>query len=170
MLSHVWPFVTPECSSWLLCPWDSPGKNTGVGCHFLLQGVFPTQGSNSCLLCLQHWQVDSSLLSCQGSPVSICNKYQIWQHDVWRRHKSLSLTMQYVFQAWVGGPGKLHLATGNWFSVLWEPHSTVSNTEQRTQQKSISHALVSDCAPPDSSLASSKAWKCHRTSGLVPSI
>ena len=25
----------------LLCPWDSPGKNTGVGCHFLLQGIFP---------------------------------------------------------------------------------------------------------------------------------
>ena len=28
----------------LLCPWDSPGKNTGIGCHFLLQGIFPTQG------------------------------------------------------------------------------------------------------------------------------
>ena len=33
----------------LLCPWDFPGKNTGVGCHFLLQGIFPTQGSNPCL-------------------------------------------------------------------------------------------------------------------------
>ena len=30
----------------LLQPWDSPGKNTGVGCHFLLQGIFPTQGLN----------------------------------------------------------------------------------------------------------------------------
>ena len=30
----------------LLPPWDSPGKSTGVGCHFLLQGIFPTQGSN----------------------------------------------------------------------------------------------------------------------------
>ena len=30
----------------LLCPWDSPGKNTGVGSHSLLQGIFPTQGSN----------------------------------------------------------------------------------------------------------------------------
>ena len=28
----------------LLCPWDSPCKNTGVGCHFLLQEIFPTQG------------------------------------------------------------------------------------------------------------------------------
>ena len=31
-----------------------PGKNTGVGCHFLLQGIFQTQGSNTCLLCLLH--------------------------------------------------------------------------------------------------------------------
>ena len=30
----------------LLCLWDFPGKSTGVGCHFLLQGIFPTQGSN----------------------------------------------------------------------------------------------------------------------------
>ena len=34
----------------LLCPWNSPGKHTGVGCHFLLQGIFPTQGSNLGLL------------------------------------------------------------------------------------------------------------------------
>ena len=30
----------------LICPWDFPSKNTGVGCHFILQGIFPTQGSN----------------------------------------------------------------------------------------------------------------------------
>ena len=34
----------------LLCPWDSPNKNTGVDCHSLLQRVFPTQGSNLGLL------------------------------------------------------------------------------------------------------------------------
>ena len=34
----------------LLSPWDSSGKNTGVGCHALLQGIFLTQGSNPCLL------------------------------------------------------------------------------------------------------------------------
>ena len=34
----------------LLCAWDSPGKNTGVGCHVLLQGIFLTQRSNSCLM------------------------------------------------------------------------------------------------------------------------
>ena len=31
----------------LFCPWDSPGKNTWAGCHGLLQGIFPTQGSSS---------------------------------------------------------------------------------------------------------------------------
>ena len=51
----------------LLCPWDSPGKNTRVGCHFLFQGIFPTQGSNLCLLCLLYWQVDSLPLSHLGS-------------------------------------------------------------------------------------------------------
>ena len=38
-----------------LCPGNSPGKNTGVGCHSLLQGTFPTQGSNLGLL--HHWQI-----------------------------------------------------------------------------------------------------------------
>ena len=49
----------------LLCPWDFPVKNTGVGFYFLLQGIFPTQGWNSHML---HWQADSLPLSHQGSP------------------------------------------------------------------------------------------------------
>ena len=67
LLSHV-------CSFWrhglyparLPCPWNSPGKNAGVDCNFLLQGIFLTQGSNSCLLCLLHWQVASLPLSHLG--------------------------------------------------------------------------------------------------------
>ena len=43
---------------------DSPSKNTGVGCHFLIQGIFRTQELNPCLL---HWQVDFLLLSHVGS-------------------------------------------------------------------------------------------------------
>ena len=38
---------------------DSPGKNTAVGCHALLQGIFPTQRSNSQLLHFLHWHVGS---------------------------------------------------------------------------------------------------------------
>ena len=42
-----------------------PGKNTGVDCHFLLQGIFPTQGSNPCLLL---WQADSLPAEPLGKP------------------------------------------------------------------------------------------------------
>ena len=52
-------------------PWDSPGKKTGVGCHFLLQGIFPTQKSNPGLLhCrrilyqLSHNRISSVQFSC----------------------------------------------------------------------------------------------------------
>ena len=49
----------------LLCPWDFPGKDAGVGCHFLLQGIFLIQGLNPHLL---HQQVDTLPLSHLGSP------------------------------------------------------------------------------------------------------
>ena len=53
----VWLFATPwTIACRLLCPWDFPGRNTGVGCHFLLQGLFLTQASSPHLL---GWQADS---------------------------------------------------------------------------------------------------------------
>ena len=52
-----------------LCPsWHFPGKNTGVGCHFLLQRIFLTQGMNPHLLCLLHQQVDSLPLALPWKP------------------------------------------------------------------------------------------------------
>ena len=50
----------------LLRPWNFPGKSPGVGCHFLLQGIFPTQGSNLGLL---HCRQTLYRLSHQGSPM-----------------------------------------------------------------------------------------------------
>ena len=80
MLSCVQLFVTFEEEpgglqkpARLLCPWDSPGKNTGVDCHALLQGIFPTQGLNLCLL---HWQADCF-------PVNQLGSYN--QHPKWRQ-------------------------------------------------------------------------------------
>ena len=49
----------------LLCPWGFPGKSTGVDCHFLLQGIFLTQGLNPCLM---HCRAGSFPLSHAGSP------------------------------------------------------------------------------------------------------
>ena len=60
----------------LLCPWDSPGKNIGVGSHSLLQGIFPTQWSNLSLL---HWRWILYHLSHHGSPLgSIRDKKWFW--------------------------------------------------------------------------------------------
>ena len=52
--SCVYLFATPCTVAARLCPWDFPGKNTDVGCHFLSRGIFVTQESNLCLLCLLH--------------------------------------------------------------------------------------------------------------------
>ena len=63
--SRVWLFVTPWTVAYrLLHPWDFPGNSTGVGCHCLLQGIFPTQGSNPGLL---HCRQTLYHLSQQGS-------------------------------------------------------------------------------------------------------
>ena len=72
-LSCVQLFAIPwpvTCTR-LLRPWDSPGNNTGVGCHFLLQGIFLTQGSNPCL---PHCRQMSYPLSHQGSPDGLFSK------------------------------------------------------------------------------------------------
>ena len=82
----------------LPCPWDSPGKNTGVGCHFLLQGIFLTQGSNPSLL---HCQVGSLPLGLLGTPLAdkVNDKYiylgskqiKFWAHHpttIWITHTS----------------------------------------------------------------------------------
>ena len=58
----------------LLCPWNFPGKNTGVGCHFLLQGSSLTQGSKPGLLSLLHWKVDSLPLAPPGNPQTGMNQ------------------------------------------------------------------------------------------------
>ena len=48
---------------------ESPGKNTGVGIHALLWGIFPTKGLNLRLLCLLHWQESSLSLVLPGKPI-----------------------------------------------------------------------------------------------------
>jgi len=58
-------------STRFLCPWDSPVKNTGVGCCALLQGIVLDQGSKLHLLCLLHWQVGSLLLAPPGTPIRL---------------------------------------------------------------------------------------------------
>ena len=79
----------------LLCTWNFAGKNTGVGCHFLLQGIFLIWGSYTHLLHILHWQASSFSLSHLGSPgyiihsVSQCSR--VYHHFLFNiKHKFLS--------------------------------------------------------------------------------
>ena len=56
---------------------DSPGKNTGVVYRALLQGIFPTQGSNPRLLHLLHWQEGSLLLVPSGKPIYVTQSLKL---------------------------------------------------------------------------------------------
>ena len=72
----------------LLCPWDSLGKKTGVGCHAPLQGIFPTQGWNPHLLYPLHWQAGSLPLAPPGKPSYSYTYYSFqfcwvgWRHSL----------------------------------------------------------------------------------------
>ena len=75
----------------LLCPWDSPGKNIGVVCHFLLQGIFPTQGSNP------------DLLQCRQT--LYCLSYQNkWIYSHYRRFKMSKYKQQIVLVPFSSSP------------------------------------------------------------------
>ena len=63
--NSLWPHEL-QCAR-LLCPWNFPGKNTRVDCHFLLQRIFLTQELNPHLLHLLHWKANSLPLRRLGS-------------------------------------------------------------------------------------------------------
>ena len=62
----------------LLCPWNSPGRNTGVGCHSLLQGIFPTQGQNLGLL---HYRQILYCLSLREFHIYMCVCIYIYVYE-----------------------------------------------------------------------------------------
>ena len=70
-----WTRLATELLKWLLCPWNFPGKNSRANCHFLLQRIFPTQGSNLHLLSLLHWQADSLPLHQLGNLAHVIQQY-----------------------------------------------------------------------------------------------
>ena len=125
-----------------------PGRHTGMGCHFLLQGILPTWGLNQRLLHLLHWQVNSLPLHHLGSPV-----YK-WYHMafVFLFLTSLQLAilnlkflpddLHSLLTLW----GQLFPNSRNWLSLLpgmlpWQPQSISQNptaeclSSGRTSQK-----------------------------------
>ena len=82
----------------LPCPWDFPGKNTGVSCHFRLQGIFLTQGLNLCLLCLLHWQLSSLPLAPPGRPRDI-TRFSQTKHMP--REPGVTVASTHPHQCWI---------------------------------------------------------------------
>ena len=122
LVSHVWFFATlwtVVCQA--LCPWNSPAKNTGVGNHSLLQGIFPTQGSNQ------------GILHCrQSEPLG---KNTSEEENTWTRKNSVNETFkgekfsERNFQGWKiqfqQGGGNRHLDPWrNQPSGLWRNKRT----------------------------------------------
>ena len=115
-----------DCSpARLLCPWDSPGKNTGVGCCTLLQGIFPTQESNPCLLCLLRWQAGSLPLAPPGEPCS--SSFSPCFCRIWGSYISV-MNVSFCF---LKGSGKMRKASylwGEWTEViLMNPHGCANS-------------------------------------------
>ena len=83
--------------------WDSPGKNTGVGCHALLQGIFLTQGWNPHFLCLLHWQAwcSSPLMPPGKSPnINTCTGWKEAQKRVlciiWIKQHKITFEVSFI--------------------------------------------------------------------------
>jgi len=101
----------------LLCPWEFPGKKTGVGCHFLLQGIFMTQGLNPHLLQLMHWQVNS---------LPLCHLY--WEK---KKKKSNALKELPALPASTSSPSS-HSSIHYWlppWPLQWNCKSTMANPQ-----------------------------------------
>ena len=128
MLSHVRLCDPMDCSlPGSSVHGSSPGENSGVGCHSLLQGIFPTQGSNLHLLCLLHGQAYPYPLH-QTKPVFKC----------WRLRDSRLLQEKENETWWL--ELKLQTLQGLW-SLLFPPLSTCGGPHWE-QQKIASTARV----------------------------
>ena len=94
----------------LLCPWDSPGKNTGVGGHALLQEIVPTQGSNPGLL---HWWI----LSPQGRESGNVYTYLLVTGNQENKHIHY-FNKEFRTENWLNGYCRIEVAE----SRLWGNH------------------------------------------------
>ena len=133
VLSYIWLCVPPwTFPARLLCTCTFPGKNTAVGHHFLLQGIFPAQGLNPGLLCLLHWQLESLPLHHVGLSTSKAWVISVSSHLLRQtaccsqRHGDLRVRTQWL-SGGVGGPPKTaQEAPGLWKGShsWWVPWNT----------------------------------------------
>ena len=148
----------PMQPSRLLCPWDSPGKNTEVGCHFLLQEIFLTQGSNPGSPALQ---ADSSLSEPPVKQLGIIHFFQschfwiyktgyifgdvLWRHRprgkrkgfgaVKKRLRTLLYFTCWIIRLWLSDPQVPHPENG-------EKHNSLRVVYEMLHIKQLAPCLV----------------------------
>ena len=105
-----------------------------MGYHFLLQWIFPTQGSNPCLLCLLNWHVDSLPLNHLGSPPSVPKHYlfplQPGHSSTSRRHLHLLLIQALLADYWEITEMILSSSTCSWVFALMLLLAQLSESSQ----------------------------------------
>ena len=92
------PWTVTPWTVWptrLLCPWDLPDKNTGLGYRFLLQGIFPTQGLIPSLLCPLHWQMGSLPTAPSGKLLRNIPPLDFWQRLLALRSRMSTSSLPY---------------------------------------------------------------------------
>ena len=156
MLSPVRLSVTPwTITHQVPLPMEFSRQEYWRGCHFLLQGIFPIHGSNSCLLHLLHWQVGSLPLSHLGSPrestevANIGNNHHLqvgnkgrrgdhWDLEAWRGSlvkRGLSMQLSWCWFP-IQGTRRLVLGekkVGSWYQLLLEHPAATEATVIRTE-------------------------------------
>ena len=115
----------------LLCLWNFSGKNTGVGCHFLLRGIFPTQGSNPHLLCPLDWQADSLPLAPRVCPsINAMTFHLIYQSKL----QLILLTCLRISCFFLATPTSLTFFSWDLVVFVWPAVSLPSASLQRLRQ------------------------------------
>ena len=120
LVTQSCPTLCDPMDSRLLCRWDFPGKNIGVGCDFLLQGVFPMQGSNLCLLHCR--QILYTLNHRRHHQVTSVMSYSVRLH----RQQPTRLLCPWDLQARILGWDAISFSTREWFfkSLLFSTKSS----------------------------------------------
>ena len=128
MPDSLWPHGPQPAR--LLCPWDFPGKNTGLGCHSLLRGIFPTQGSNQGLL---HYMQILYCLSHQGRLALSRQKIHIKWANEWKinakDYSEVDISSRLTFLGFIldeDGPSSPFLLSSSppcllWYKIVTKP-------------------------------------------------
>ena len=125
-LSRVWLWATPwtvACQA--PCPWDSLGKNTGVGCHALLQGIFWTQGSN-----LHLFQIVTHLAKSERCMIRRKGR---WNQVTWGMGSCTGRNSVWE-KGWANVCKELALLSPSFLPLLTSRHSCLSSCKRKLPQ------------------------------------